>query len=73
MKLRRLSGNAGTVAAPEWRDLVLLETGVTLSADAPNRFRIEQLRGRMEYSKKRMKAVETFELALTLDTPIPEP
>ena len=31
--------NAGTVAAPEWRDLVLLETPVSLSADAPNRFR----------------------------------
>lgn len=65
--------NAGTAAAPEWRDLVLLETSVTLSADAPNRFRIEQLRGRMEFSKKRMKGVETFELALTRDAPVAEP
>lgn len=65
--------NAGTAAAPEWRDLVLLEAPVTLSAEAPNTFRIEQERGHMEYSKKRMKGVETFALALTLDTPIPEP
>jgi hypothetical protein len=65
--------NAGTVAAPEWRDLVLLETPLSLSAEAPNPFRIEQERGRMEYSKKRMKDVATFELALTLDNPRPEP
>jgi hypothetical protein len=65
--------NAGSLAAPEWRDLVLLEAPLVLSAEGPNAFRIEQERGRMEYSKKRMKSVETFELALKLDTPTPEP
>ena len=65
--------NMGTAASPEWRDLVLTEAPVSLSAEAPNTFRIEQERGRMEYSKKRMKSVETFALALTLDTPGTEP
>ena len=65
--------NVGTAASPEWRDLVLTEAPVSLSAEAPNTFRVEQERGRMEYSKKRMKSVETFALALTLDTPGTEP
>ncbi|HEY5908616.1 MAG TPA: hypothetical protein VIZ31_11275 [Vicinamibacteria bacterium] len=65
--------NAGSATSPEWRDLVLLEAPLVLSAEAPNTFRIEQERGRMEFSKKRMKSVETFALALKLDTPTPEP
>ncbi len=52
---------------------MLLEAPLVLSAEAPNTFRIEQERGRMEFSKKRMKSVETFALALKLDTPTPEP
>jgi hypothetical protein len=66
-------GNAGSTAAPEWRDLVLLETPLVLQMSEPNAFRVEQDRGRMEFSKKRMKSIETFSLALKLDTPTPEP
>ena len=65
--------NAGTAAAPEWRDLVLTEVTLALQADAPNVFRVEQDRGGMEFSKHRMKNVETFQLALKLDTPSAEP
>lgn len=65
--------NAGSPAAPEWRDLVLIEVTLVLSADAPNTFRVEQDRGGMEFSKRHMKNVETFQLALKLDTPSPEP
>jgi hypothetical protein len=66
-------GNAGTLAAPEWRDLVLTEVTLALQADAPNVFRVEQDRGGMEFSKHHMKNVETFQLALKLDTPSGEP
>ena len=65
--------NAGSAAVPEWRDLVLTEVTLGLRADAPNVFRIEQDRGSMEFSKHRMKNVETFQLALRLDTPSAEP
>jgi hypothetical protein len=65
--------NAGMPAAPEWRDLALVEVSLALSSSEPNTFRIEQDRGRMEYSKRRMKNVETFQLALKLDTPNDEP
>ena len=65
--------NAGSAAAPEWRDLVLTEVTLALQADAPNVFRVEQDRGSMEFSKHRMKNVETFQLALRLDTPSAEP
>ena len=66
-------GNAGSVAAPEWRDLVLTEVTLALQVDAPNVFRVEQERGGMEFSKRHMKNVETFQLALKLDTPSAEP
>lgn len=63
--------NAGTPAVPEWRDLALLEVPLTLSRDEANAFLVEQERGRMEYTKRRMKNVETFQLALKLDTSSP--
>jgi len=59
--------NAGTPAVPEWRDLVLLEVPLTLARSEPNAFLVEQERGRMEYSKRRMKYVDTFALALKLE------
>lgn len=66
-------GNAGSLTAPEWRDLVLTEVTLALQADAPNVFRVEQDRGSMEFSKHHMKNLETFQLALKLDTPSGEP
>ena len=65
--------NGGTALAPEWRDLVLTEVTLVLQVDAPNVFRVEQDRGGMEYAKRHMKNVETFQLALKLDTPSAEP
>ena len=65
--------NAGSAAAPEWRDLVLTEVTLALQTGAPNVFRVEQDRGGMEFSKRHMKNVETFQLALKLDTPSSEP
>jgi hypothetical protein len=65
--------NAGSALAPEWRDLVSVEAAVMLHAGARNAFRVEQGRGRMEFSKRSMKNVNTFELGLKLDTPASEP
>jgi len=65
--------NAGNAAVPEWRDLVLVEAAVVLQVGVPNAFRLEQGRGRMEFSKRSMKNVNTFELGLKLDTPASEP
>jgi hypothetical protein len=65
--------NDGNPESPQWRDLASAETTVTLQADGPTTVRIEQERGSMEFSKRRMKNVETFQLALKLDTPTPEP
>lgn len=66
-------GNAGSPTAPEWRDLVLEEVTMVLGATVPNLCRVEQDRGNMEFSKRHMKNVETFKLALKLDTPGAEP
>jgi hypothetical protein len=65
--------NVGSTAVPEWHDLVLTEVAVVLRAGAPNNFLVTQNRGRMEFSKRSMKDVDTFELALKLDTPASEP
>lgn len=65
--------NVGNAAVPEWRNLVLVEAAVVLQAGVPNAFRLEQGRGRMEFSKRSMKNVDTFELGLKLDTPASEP
>jgi hypothetical protein len=65
--------NAGSPENPDWRDLAVTEAAVTLQAGTPNLFRLEQDRGRMEFSRRKMKNVETFDLALKLDTPAGEP
>jgi hypothetical protein len=65
--------NAGTSTEPRWQDLVSAETQAVLQAGADNTLRLEQDRGQMEFSKRRMKNVESFALSLKLDTPADEP
>ena len=65
--------NAGSALAPEWRDLALSEVTLVLRTDAPNVFRFEQDRGAMEFAKRHMKNVESFQLSLKLDTSSDEP
>jgi hypothetical protein len=62
--------NVGSMASPEWSDLVATETTVALAL-GDNPLRLEQDRGRMEYSRKSMKNVNSFTVSLTLDTPTP--
>ena len=54
-------------------DLAVAEVTRDLAVEEPNVFRVEQERGKMEYSKRRMKNVETFQMALKLDTPSDAP
>lgn len=54
--------NEGTPAAPAWRDLVETALGVTLKPQAPVVVGLAQDSGQMDYSRKRMKGVETFRL-----------
>ena len=52
--------NGGTSATPEWYDVVVAETPLELSPEAPVTVRVEQDRGVMEFKKKAMHRVETF-------------
>lgn len=74
--------NEGTPAAPAWRDLVGTGLSVTLKPQAPVVVGLAQDPGQMDYSRKRMKGVETFHLeahaldeqaGAELDTSRPEP
>jgi hypothetical protein len=52
--------NRDTSGDPEWRDLVLSETTVSLAPGRPALVRVEQDRGLMKYERKSMLHVETF-------------
>jgi hypothetical protein len=52
--------NEGTASDPEWRDVVEAEVRVELSPEEPTQVRLEQDRGRMEYTERSMHFVETF-------------
>ncbi len=50
---------------PGWRDLVGAAADIRLQPEAPTLVELQQDRGRMEFSKRRMKNVDTFRLAAT--------
>ncbi len=58
-------------AAPAWRDLVLAASDVTLAAGSVVRLRLQQERGTMEYTRRRMRNVETFRATLEPEPPAP--
>ena len=58
-------GNAGTAAAPVWKDLAAADSTLDLSVEAPAFVQLRQDNGRMEFTgfpRRRMKRVETFRL-----------
>lgn len=55
--------NDATDSEPGWRDLVGAVADIRLQPGAPTLVELQQDRGRMEFSKRRMKNVETFRLA----------
>jgi len=60
--------NDGTAEEPQWRDVVSAEQTVSLTPGQPAEVRLVQARGTMEFSRKKMRNVETFTATLD-DTP----
>jgi hypothetical protein len=56
--------NDGTTSAPQWRDVVTAEAEVSLEAGGTSVLKIQQSRGTMEYSRRRMRDVDTFSATL---------
>jgi hypothetical protein len=56
-------------ATPAWRDVVEAQGGVALAPGTVSRVRVLQDRGTMEYTRRRMRNVETFRA--TLEPPAP--
>ncbi len=65
--------NDGTAEAPAWRDAADASLTVQLKPEAPAVAELQQDPGRMEYSRRRMRYVESFRLTprspADLDTP----
>jgi hypothetical protein len=58
-------GNRGSAETPEWKDLAAADVSLDLAVDPPTFVQVRQDNGRMGFSgfpRKRMKAVETFQL-----------
>ncbi len=56
--------NEGTAAEPMWLNLVTASTKVVVGAGQTLTLRLEQSRGAMEYARRRMLNVETFNVVL---------
>jgi hypothetical protein len=56
--------NDATSAEPRWRDVVVAATEVTLEPGGSAELRLAQDRGTMEYTRGRMRNVETFAASL---------
>ena len=56
--------NEGTVSAPQWRDVVTAGADVALEAGHAAAVKISQNRGTMEYTKRKMRNVESFTATL---------
>lgn len=69
--------NDATAEAPAWRDAVDATLTVGLKTESPAVAELQQDPGRMEYSRRRMRYVESFRLApraaVVLDTPASQP
>lgn len=57
-------GNEGTALEPRWRDLTGGEAVVEVRAQRANTVGVEQARGFMEFAKRQMKNVASFQMAL---------
>jgi hypothetical protein len=66
LRLAYQVNDAGS-AAPAWRDLVVAAGEVALAPGGTTRVRVEQDRGTMEYTRRRMRNVETFRATVSPD------
>jgi hypothetical protein len=62
--------NEGTPSAPHWRSVVSASAELTLQAGRSTALRIQQGRGQMEFTHRKMRNVETF---IATVQPEPEP
>ncbi len=58
-------------AAPRWRDVVLAAGEIALEPGTATHVRVQQDRGTMQYTKRRMRNVESFRATLEAATPAP--
>ena len=70
LRLAYQVNDAGSAAA-QWRDVVLAAGEVALPPGGATRVRVQQDRGTMEYTRRRMRNVETFRATLLGDSPAP--
>jgi len=70
LRLAYQVNDAGSAAA-QWRDVVLAAGEVALAPGGATRVRVQQDRGAMEYTRRRMRNVETFRATLLGDSPAP--
>jgi hypothetical protein len=61
--------NEAGSAAPEWRDVVEAAGEVVLAPGKVSRVRVLQDRGTMEFTRRRMRNVETFRATLATSAP----
>jgi hypothetical protein len=59
--------NEGGAAAPAWRDVATATATATLQPDGPTVVQLRQDRGRMEYTRRRMRDVETFRIEVATE------
>jgi hypothetical protein len=60
--------NDAASAAPQWRDVALAAGEISLEVGGATRVRVQQDRGTMEYTRRRMRNVETFSATLVGDS-----
>jgi hypothetical protein len=60
--------NDADSADPQWRDVVQAAGGISLESGGATRVRIQQERGTMEYTRRRMRNVEAFRATLVDDS-----
>jgi hypothetical protein len=56
--------NEGSAESPAWREVATTAIPVAFRTDAPTVVQLRQQRGEMEFTRKRMRGVETFGLEL---------
>jgi hypothetical protein len=57
----------GSAESPAWRDVAMATSTVALRGEGPTPIQIRQDRGRMEFTRKHMREVETFRIEISTE------
>jgi hypothetical protein len=63
--------NDASSDAPQWRDVVRVSADIEVEAGGTTRVRVQQERGTMEYTRRRMRNVDTFGATFATETLVP--